>query len=155
MLAHRETLISNQVQLEPGIIYAPQFLQTTLACQPDAVRSNLHPAASTLLIGKRALSIGNETLVLTQVTLVKEEVFHTIINRFQPSKSHMMLLNLGPSPRHYYTRRSKAIVLDAGDLLLVDPHVDVFYGRCMLRAVLDEEKEDGTLVVLFEGHFEK
>ncbi len=153
MLVHRETPVSNQVHIEPGIIHAPHFLQSTLACQPGAVRANLDITAQTQLLGKRALSVGNQHIVLQQASLIEEEAFHSLVNRFQTAKSSMLLLNLGPSDRHYYTRQKKAIVLQPGDLLVVAPNIDVFYGRCMLQAVFAEEKEDDTKVILFEGHF--
>lgn len=138
MLAYRDTTISNQVQIEPGILHARQFVQIALGCQPGAVTS------STIPIGKRALSVGQQILVLKQVSQVKDEAFHGVVNRFQASEAPIVLLNLGPTEACYYTRRIQAIVLKPGDLLFVAPQVDVFYGRCMLQAVFatGEEQRD-------------
>jgi hypothetical protein len=106
MLAYREVAIQNTELLEPGVIHAHHFLQSTLSCQPEAVRD---PIASTALISKRALALDNKELVINHVTRiasVEQEAFHNTINRFssQQQQDFVLLLNLGPTDRHYCTR---------------------------------------------------
>ncbi len=154
MLAHREITVQNQVQIEPGVLLASQFLQTALSCQPNAIRTNLDATASTQLIGKCALSIGNTELCLKQVTRITtadQEAFNNTMNRFQKSGGSILLLNLGPAERHYYTRQQK-IVLKPGDLLLVAPLVSLFYSESLVHAVFFEEKKlEDTFVLLMEA----
>jgi hypothetical protein len=139
--------------LQPGLIYIDHFLQTTFSSQPGAILQNLGLVGASNLISKNALSINGKTLSLKQATPLKQEAYNNKINRFLPINNYMILLNIGPGTRQYYTRTT-TLLLKPGDMILISPDIDVFYGHSMLMEVFVPEykqKEQETLIILMEN----
>jgi hypothetical protein len=153
MLNYLDKIIQNQKQLQPGLIYVDHFLQTTFSSEPGAILQNLGPVGASTLISKNALSINGKTLSLKQVTPIKQEAYNNKINRFLPTNNYMILLNIGPETRQYYTRIT-TLLLKPGDMIMISPDIDVFYGNSMMMEVFvpdDKKKEQETLIILMEN----
>jgi hypothetical protein len=154
MLIYKDKPIKDQMQLQPGLIHVRHFLQTFLSCQPDAITENIGPIGASTLINKNDLSLNGTVLSLKQVTphtgSGKQEAYNNQLNRFLPTKNHMILLNIGPGTRQYYTRTT-TLLLEPGDMIVISPDIDVFYGRCMVTEVLNEKTEPETLIIQMEN----
>ncbi len=157
MLAYKDKPVKDQKQLEPGLIHVHHFLQTTMSCQPDAILLNLGAVGASALISKNVLSLDGKVLTLNKATPLiecgQQEAYNIKLNRFLPTKNHTILLNIGPGTRQYYTRNT-TLLLKPGDLILISPHVDVFYSKSMLTEVFvndDKKNEPETLIILLEN----